>query len=213
LNICSTREAWNKEKTILEKLALKNGYPKEIIKRGEHKANIKNTKINASNNKPKRVTLPSIPKVTAKLRRIFRKYNIQIAVNPGRKISSILTEHKKYFRDPLLNSGVYKITCSCGKSYFGQTKRSIKKRFNEHLGYIRRGENKSGISTHVLEEDHEITLDNVKWIRRDKDLVDRVIREGYNICWFKNNVNENECGNLNYCWKNVISSLRSHNNN
>jgi hypothetical protein len=211
-NLCSTHEAWNKEKTFLEKLAVKNGYPKEIIAKGEQKAKTQKIKINTSNEKPKWVPLPNIPKVTAKLRRIFKEYNIHTAVNPGKKFSSILTEHKKYFRNPLLNSGVYKITCSCGKNYFGQTKRPIKKRFTEHLGYIRRGENKSGIATHILEEDHSITLDNVKWIREDKNLIDRIIREGYNICWCTNNVNENDCGNLNNSWKNVIALLRSQNN-
>ena len=213
VNLCSTQEGWMKEKAILRDLATKNGYSKDIIEQRENKAYINKSKINISNDKVKRVPLPNIPKVTAKLRRIFRRYNIHIAVNPGRKINSMLTGHKTYFRDPLLNSGVYKITCSCGKCYFGQTKRHIKKRFNEHLGYIRRGENKSGLSTHVLEEDHVISLNNVKWIRGNKDMVDRVIREGYNICWNNNNVNENECGNLNYSWKNVILSLKSNKDN
>jgi len=56
--------------------------------------------------------------------RILNKYNIQTVFKPTKKIGQILRNPKDQ-RLPLSSAGVYKIPCSCGKAYIGETRRMV----------------------------------------------------------------------------------------
>jgi predicted GIY-YIG superfamily endonuclease len=50
---------------------------------------------------------------------------------------------------------VYSIPCMCGKSYIGETGRTLEIRLNEHKNSIRKGEiTTSKLVEHALNEDH-----------------------------------------------------------
>jgi hypothetical protein len=53
-------------------------------------------------------------------------------------------------------SGIYKLTCNtCQMSYIGQTNRSLKQRYQEHIRYIRHNEPQSAYALHILNNMHE----------------------------------------------------------
>jgi hypothetical protein len=58
--------------------------------------------------------------------------------------------------EPLDKPGIYQISCgSCDLKYYGQTKRSVKKRFEEHKQYVFNNEpRRSAFAAHVLEHQH-----------------------------------------------------------
>ena len=65
---------------------------------------------------------------------------------------------------------VYKIPCSCGKVYLGETRRRLETRLKEHKDACRRGElEKSAIAEHAWTHDHAI-----KW--EETSVVDRASR-------------------------------------
>lgn len=77
---------------------------------------------------------------------------------------------------------VYRIPCSCGKEYIGETKRALETRLKEHQGATRRVEvEKSAIAEHALAEQHRPAWDKItvfKQARRDlmilwRDLMDQ----------------------------------------
>jgi len=58
---------------------------------------------------------------------------------------------------------IYQLTCnSCGLSYVGQTSRSLKIRYQEHIRYIRSNNPQSAYAQHTLRNQHEYgTMNNL----------------------------------------------------
>ena len=53
-------------------------------------------------------------------------------------------------------SGIYKLTCNiCQMSYIGQTSRSLKQGYQEHIRYIRHNEPQSAYALHILSNKNE----------------------------------------------------------
>ncbi|XP_064076273.1 uncharacterized protein LOC135194592 [Vanessa tameamea] len=75
--------------------------------------------------------MPYLKGVTDKIARVLGKYAVKTIFTPFKKIGQMLRSPKDSF--PLEKPGVYKIDCSCGKSYIGQTKRTVSCRINEHI--------------------------------------------------------------------------------
>ncbi|XP_064073285.1 uncharacterized protein LOC135193669 [Vanessa tameamea] len=75
--------------------------------------------------------MPYVKGVTDKIARVLGKYAVKTIFTPFKKIGQMLRSPKDSF--PLEKPGVYKIDCSCGKSYVGQTKRTVSCRINEHI--------------------------------------------------------------------------------
>jgi hypothetical protein len=58
--------------------------------------------------------------------------------------------------DKYSQSGVYSLKClSCDQIYVGQTGRSFKTRYEEHIGDIRHNKDKSKYALHMLQYKHE----------------------------------------------------------
>jgi hypothetical protein len=53
-------------------------------------------------------------------------------------------------------SGIYKIKCNTfHRSYIGQTKRSLKLRYQEHIRHIKNNNPQSAYAMHILNSRHE----------------------------------------------------------
>ena len=77
------------------------------------------------------IMIPWIPILGPKLRRIFKKHNVKTIFTSSPNLKSLLCDNKSKLP---LNSqpGVYKLDCSCGSSYIGETKKKISTRLQEH---------------------------------------------------------------------------------
>ncbi|KAJ8947675.1 hypothetical protein NQ318_009559 [Aromia moschata] len=124
--------------------------------------------------------LPYVSGVTDKLKKILSKKNIGVRFRTVKKIQQVLPSNK----DPVprilqLSEGVYELKYTCGKSYIGQTGRSIQCRIKEHQPHTRLGNtDKSAIAEHVhINENHKIDYENVRVLNKTT----RIIRESLEI--------------------------------
>ena len=95
-------------------------------------------------------------------RRVCRKFDIRTVFTTMSTLRQQLTKVKN--TDPTLekSSVVYRIPCSCGLAYIGETKRSLETHLKEHQAAIRRGETKkSAIAEHAREKQHHPQWGNI----------------------------------------------------
>ena len=131
--------------------------------------------------------------------RIFKKRRVSTAMKPHTTLKHLLV-HPKDKTDP--KEGVYKIDCSnCPKVYVGETKRTVKKRVEEHRKEVEDLEekrvftrnskkesgakrHKSAITDHVAQENHCIDWGRAKLVERERDWRARGVREAIVIRQF-----------------------------
>ena len=84
------------------------------------------------------ISVPYIPGTSERLRKIFRKYNVEVAHKPIRKLRNELCRLKDTRRTDEKAGVVYKIECGdCNAKYVGETGRQVKDRMAEHQRDIR----------------------------------------------------------------------------
>jgi len=86
----------------------------------------------------------------------FKHTNVKIGFTCHNTIAK-LTKPANDRKIPTHNKGgIYQLTCkSCNMSYIGQTSRSLKIRFQEHIRYIRSNNPQSTYAQHILHNQHE----------------------------------------------------------
>ena len=86
--------------------------------------------------------------------------------------------------DPLLRRSrvVYKVPCSCGQWYIGETKRVLETRLKEHQAATRRGETgKSAIAEHVWTNNHSPLWNEITVLDKVRDNSRLLIKEAFNM--------------------------------
>lgn len=146
-------------------------HARKVMRSGMTTLYTQNRYANNSIADPKRVCLSFVPEITNKLKNIFERNNMRIVYSSNWKLKNMLGSTKDHIKS-LEKTGIYQITCGdCNLKYYGQTKRTISKRFKEHSGYIKTNQpGKSAIANHVLCNDHfNVSLDNVKLVKQVND--------------------------------------------
>ena len=122
------------------------------------------------------IRVPYVSGLSEDLRRICRRYDIRTVFTTTSTLSPQFTRVKDV--DPLLSRAgvVYKIPCSCGKKYIGETKRALGTRLKEHQAATRRGEvEKSAIAEHASAEQHQPLWEEISILEQaDRDDVLRI---------------------------------------
>lgn len=143
----------------IERLLRSNGYPGSLIL-----ATINKFKEWLGNNVSSRVRtnnfisycrFPFVPDLSYRVGRCFLGTNVKLTFYNVRKINSLYTRLK----DPIsrdLRAGVtYKIPCSCGLCFIGQTKQYLKNRVSQYINCCRNtkilNENKTALAAHYLD--------------------------------------------------------------
>ena len=78
------------------------------------------------------VKLPWIPGVSPKLRAIFRKAGYKAIFKSGSNLQTLRTKNNKSILPVNSNPGIYKISCTCGQTYIGETKMKVSTRIKQH---------------------------------------------------------------------------------
>lgn len=155
--------------------------------------------------------LPYVKGVTDKIGRILnRKFNINTVFTPFKKVAAFLRSPKD--RIPYQCPGVYKVDCSCGSCYIGQTKRSISQRIKEHIAAIRKNEGKkSAVAEHLLDSgtNHWIELCSPQVIATERHYIPRLVREAIEIKKHPKNFNREDGFKLAQTWNPVVSLCKS----
>ena len=88
---------------------------------------------------------------------VCRKFNIRIVFKSRRTLCSMLTKVKDTLPPGKQSNVVYRIPCSCGQVYIGETKRRLETRLKEHRDVCERGMmEKSAVAEHARENHHPI---------------------------------------------------------
>lgn len=164
-------EDFNNEWNYIKNVTALNGFSFDFVNKIFHKFKNKKefslfTTLKPERESRRRICLPFYPKVTNKLSSIFKEFDMEIVTSSNNTLKSQLCNYKDR-TNPLHLSGIYSISCAdCDMIYIGQTRRRVENRLNEHISATRNGlSEKSGVACHMLEENHNIDLQNMKLIK------------------------------------------------
>ena len=104
---------------------------------------------------------------------------------------------------------VYKIECSCGKCYIGETSRSFHTRIKEHGANIKKERtHTSALAEHSLKTKHRICIEETKILAKEDHLLKRRIREPIEIIKNPNNLNKDKGLEISDIWIPLIRERR-----
>jgi len=87
---------------------------------------------------------------------VFRNTRIKVTYSTNNTLEKLLTKKHHPLRDKYDNSGIYQLICpTCSKKYTGQTGKSFRTRFKEHLQDFRHANGKSSFAQHLLDNGHD----------------------------------------------------------
>ena len=77
---------------------------------------------------------------------------------------------------------IYSIPCNdCNGVYVGETNQCLKNRVKQHINDIKNGKNNTALSSHVVNENHNLDIDNIKILNYEKNLRKRKFLESMYI--------------------------------
>jgi hypothetical protein len=193
----------DKETDHLTKTFKNIGYKQKDIRNAINKAleKIRDNPTVPKDQNPNRDTcLPYIQGVTDKIARILSKKEIKTSFKPLETIKHNMRSVKDKL-DPHKSKGIYKIECSCGKCYIGETGRSFQIRIKEHGADIKNERIRtSALAEHSLKTRHHIRLEDTKILAKENHLFKRRIREAIEIRKHPSNLNRDSGLELSENW-------------
>ena len=125
------------------------------------------------------INLTYVEGISEKLQRISRSHKIRLTFCTDNTLRKLLCKPKDRVATEDKNNIVYEIDCSnCQAVYFGESKRSLKSRSDEHKRSVRNCDcDKNEIAKHCWEADHNFRWDQKKVIDRESRLIPRKIKE------------------------------------
>ena len=162
-NLCDEENKQEEMNHVFEVLQ-NNGYPQRSIDKISKKIrdNIQNNAGNTPQQPSNFASVPYIAGTSERISRIFRKYEINIAHQPSRKLKNELC-HLKDRRPVAERAGVvYKLGCGdCNACYVGETGRQVEDRMAEHQRDINNRKITSKVFEHVNNTGHNFDFENV----------------------------------------------------
>ena len=108
------------------------------------------------------ISVPYISGTSEKLKRIFHKYNVEVAHKPSRNLRSELCCLKDRRTNDEKSGVVYRIGCKdCDAKYVGETGRQVRDRMSEHQRDIRNKKSASKVYEHVRNTGHSFNFEDV----------------------------------------------------
>ena len=125
------------------------------------------------------INLPHVEGTSEKLRRILICHKIRSTFYTEMTLRKLLCKPTDRVATEDKNNIVYEIDCkNCQVVYFGEAKRSLKSRLDEHKRSVRNCDcDKNEIAKHCWEADHNFNWDQKKVIDRESKLIPRKIKE------------------------------------
>ncbi|XP_022900904.2 uncharacterized protein [Onthophagus taurus] len=203
--ICD-KENLRKEERFLEDVLQKNGYTLRDIRRSIKPHKQKDDSV--STTPAGFICLPYVSGVTGRIARRLKKNDIVVRYGTVSKIQNALPIAKDRL-PPLKGAGVYRLSCSCGKYYVGQTGRNIECRIKEHERDVRlRKIQQSAVAEHCHKGGHSIEFEKTKVLARNGHYFQRLTREAIEIHRHGNNMNREDGWELSHTWKMLVNSTK-----
>ena len=185
-------------------MLLKNGYPLNFIQTQirrflDSKHQISNSKPPDKNLRRMIFKLPYIGNASVHLEKELQSFYRRKLGNKVRLVvfhSTFGIGNKFRYKDkqPVLhrNIVVYKLNCSCGASYIGQTRRNLIFRLQEHNPQTRTN-HQTDVTSHLLENpSHSIKFDQPEVLATANNLRELLIKETWLIHEHNSSINSDE---------------------
>ena len=172
--IISTQDNLQKEVDHLARVLKQNGYPANFIRDAstppmQETADTSGRDEEQEREKEPLVVIPYVAGMSEDIRRVCRKFNIRVVFKSGRTLRSMLTKVKDTLPLGKQSNVVYRIPCSCGQVYIGETKRRLETRLKEHRDACERGMmEKSAVAEHAWENHHPIDWEETTVLDRGR---------------------------------------------
>ena len=201
--LCSPKNLKN-EMEFLVDVFTENGHERsnlEAIARNyvlpENRAN-QSSSSDPSEPKQRFVKIPWIPKIGPKLRRIFKSHDIKTVFTSGPNLKTLLCNNKSKLPADSY-AGVYKLNCSCGYKYVGETKKKVSTRIGEHQNDILKENWKAtGACEHARDCNGSFKWDEKVTIAQETNYRRRKIRESLEMKKWKTTPDQTAGLNRNY---------------
>ena len=191
-----------KESARIKQVLKENGYQKCIISKifkrttNNHSLPQSRQQTQATNIQEEEIRLsinfPYVEGTSEKLRRILRSHKIRSTFYTENTLRKLLCKPKDQVATEDKNNIVYEFDCSnCEVVYFGESKRSLKSRPDEHKRYVWNCDcDKNEIAKHCGEADHNFSWDQKKVVDRESRLIPRKIDETIHSLKNPNHINK-----------------------
>ncbi len=139
--------------------------------------------------------------------KVLRRKNINTQFSaPGTIRQSMISVKDNIDKHQL--KGVYKIDCSCGKSYIGETGRSLQTRLKEHGADIKNERSRSfALAEHLSKTKHHVLLESASIIAKEEHQHKRKIREALEIIKHPHNLNRDNGMEISGSWLPLIRKI------
>ena len=133
IKLC-TAQHLQAELEFLVSVFVENGYHKGSMLNVIEKKRTGNYNTSSNNDDINKiyVSLPWVPGLSTKLKKIFSKAGYKPVFKSGTNLQNQLSNKNKPILGNNSKPGVYKLSCSCGKNYIGETKLNISSRVDQH---------------------------------------------------------------------------------
>jgi len=197
LAICSSSKVGS-EVSHLRRTFISNGYSHSdlrFLRSDRTSESIRTERLN-------RVSLPFYPGLANKLKRIFKRADVDVVFRPITSLRNIVSRRRPAC---IPKRGiVYRIPCSsCDWSYVGETGRTLGDRLSEHRRAVRRFAVSSEVANHVTDSGHDMDWESALTLDSESHFRKRVFKEA----WFSRKY---DSGNRVFCelddvWKSFFS--------
>lgn len=176
-------------------------------------SSIERTKNRAPTNKNsettdnKFVAVPYVQGAFERIKKTFNKYNITVVGRGDHNLKKfVFSKVKDQVPKSLQSHLIYRIKCSCGLVYIGQTLQYLEKRISNHQYHIRIKDNKhSALCDHVINTEHVVNWDDVEIIHRENRQHKRDVLEMIYIKKTPNTINKQiECKFLSNTYNHIL---------
>ena len=209
-NVCSDQYKEESVAKLKERLRL-NSYPEQVINDVINTFEVEDNsggQKNENMGNRKFIRMPYHCALAPRLKRIFKDTDSCLAFYNVRSSKRFYSKVKDKVPPLKKANVVYEVTCSCNKSYIGQTKQYLKTRLEQHKGDIRKFQGKTGLSQHVIEAGHTVDWGSVRVLKDEPCLVRRSFYEMAHITKNNNSLNvQTDFNDFNGTYQNVIKKF------
>lgn len=178
-SVCLEKTTLATELTKISHDLQKNGYPQKLIDKCKKDRLIKSNTVLNDEKPAAFITIPYVPKLSEKIRRVARKYKIKTAFKSDNTLRQHLTKVKPKCDEQASKNCIYSIKCECEGEYIGETKRPLKVRITEHKRNTKNGETTSSkLAKHAWENDHKFKWEEAKILHHESHYYKRKFVEG-----------------------------------
>ena len=131
---CIVQQGQNlkEEENHLMKAFRGNGYPRSFIRSASASKPPREHDGEREEERPPTVHLPYVASVSERIRRVCKDFNIRALFRSRPMVHSLLAKVKDPLPMEKQANVVFKVPCTCGKVYIGETTRRLETRLKEH---------------------------------------------------------------------------------